>query len=510
MQHHPVQKGVRAMPQTSNYLAFDLGAESGRAVVGRYDGERVELATLHRFPNGAVEVLGSFYWDVLRLFDEMKAGLLLYGREHGSSLDGIGVDTWGVDFGLINEQDDLIGNPHNYRDPRTNDMMPAAFQRVPRAEIFEQTGIQFMQINTLYQLLSMRLSGDPSLDQASALLMMPDLLSFWLTGVKRNEFSIATTSQCYNPRTGDWARDLLTRLDLPTDVFQEVVQPGSVLGPLRQDIADELGLGSGVPVIAPGGHDTACAVAAVPAEGDDYAYISSGTWSLMGVEVREPVITDESLSFNFTNEGGVCDTYRLLKNIMGLWLVQQCRQTWAQAGEELSYGELTELAAEAPAFGPIVEPDASEFLSPGDMPSRIRAFCANTDQQQPETKGEIVRCALESLALKYRWVLEKLEIMLDRKLNVIHIVGGGSQNKLLCQLAADVTQRKVVAGPIEATATGNVLMQALAGGSLGSLEQLRQVVRNSFELETYTPESTAGWDEAYRRFLDIHAQTPEV
>lgn len=497
------------MSKTSNYLAFDLGAESGRAVVGRFDGDKLELLTIHRFPNGPVKVLGSLYWDVLRLFSELKQGLALYRRQYGPALDGIGLDTWGVDSALLGRNDVLLGNPHHYRDPRTEGMLAAAFARVPREEIFEYTGIQFMEINSLYQLLAMKLSGDPTLEKAEALLMMPDLFNFWLTGVKACEFSDATTTQFYDPRRRDWARPLLERLGLPTHILQPVIQPGTVLGPLLPEIGEETGL-EGAPVIAPACHDTGSAVAAVPARGKDFAYISSGTWSLMGVESPEPVITKESLAFNFTNEGGVCGTFRLLKNIMGLWLVQECRRTWAQEGEELSYAQLTQLAAEAPAFGPLVEPDSHDFLRPGDMPARIRAFCARTGQKMPETKGEVVRCALESLALKYRWVLEKLEIMCGSRLGTIHIVGGGSQNQLLCQLAADATQRPVIAGPVEATAAGNVLMQAIARGHIASLAEGREIVRRSFEMATYEPSSAAGWDEAYARFLAIREQTPEV
>jgi rhamnulokinase len=497
------------MSKTSNYLAFDLGAESGRAVVGRFDGNKLELSTAHRFPNGPVKVLGSLYWDVLRLFSELKQGLALYRRQYGSSLDGLGLDTWGVDSALIGRNDALLGNPHHYRDPRTEGMLKAAFARVPREEIFQHTGIQFMEINSLYQLLSMRLSGDPTLEKVEALLMMPDLFNFWLTGIKACEFSDATTTQFYDPRKRDWARPLLEKLGLPTHILQQVVQPGTVLGPLLPEIGEETGL-EGAPVIAPACHDTGSAVAAVPAKGEGFAYISSGTWSLMGVEAPEPVISKDSLAFNFTNEGGVCGTFRLLKNIMGLWLVQECRRTWAQEGEELSYGELTDLAAKAPAFGPLIEPDSHDFLRPGDMPARIRAFCARTGQKTPETRGEIVRSALESLALKYRWVLEKLEIMQARPLQTIHILGGGSQNQLLCQLAADATQRLVIAGPIEATAAGNILMQAIARGHIASLAEGREVVRRSFELATYEPGSAAGWDEAYERFLAIREQTPEV
>ncbi len=490
------------MSTMSSYLAFDLGAESGRAVLGRFDGRTVQLETLHRFPNGPVRVFGRLYWDVLRLWSEIKAGLTAYRVAHGPELQGIGLDTWGVDFGLLGPDDALLGNPRHYRDARTEGMVDAAFARVPRADIFAATGIQFMEINTLYQLLAMRLQGDPTLDAARTLLMIPDLLNFWLTGVKASEFSIATTSQFYDPRAHDWARGLLQRLDLPTAFLQPIIQPGDQLGVLHGAVGAEVGLGA-VPVIAPACHDTGSAVAAVPAVDDSFAYLSSGTWSLMGVETREPVISPDSLTYNFTNEGGVDGTIRLLKNIMGLWLVQECRRTWASRGRELSYDEITRLAAEAPAFGSLVDPDHHSFLRPGDMPAQIQAYCRRTGQVVPQTEGEIVRCALESLALKYRWTLDKLERMQGCRLNTIHVVGGGSRNGLLCQFTADATQRLVVAGPVEATATGNVLLQAISQGEIGSLADARQVVRDSFDLVTFEPGAIAGWDDAYARLLAL-------
>ncbi len=497
------------MAHTSNYLAFDLGAESGRAVVGAFDGDRLTLTTLHRFANGPVRVLGSLYWDVLRLLGELKAGLALYRHQVGDGLEGIGLDTWGVDFGLLGRDGQLLANPRHYRDGRTEGMLAQAYARVPRDEIYAATGIQFMEINTLYQLLAMKLGGDPALESAQALLMMPDLLNYWLTGVRACEFTDATTTQFYDPRARAWARPLLERLGLPTHFLQEIVPPGAVLGPLHGAVADEVGL-QGAQVIAPATHDTGSAVVAVPARDGDFAYISSGTWSLMGVESPDPVISAESLAYNFTNEGGVLGTFRLLKNIMGLWLVQECRRTWAAQGEELSYDAITALAAQTPAFGPLVEPDAHEFLRPADMPAQMRAFCACTGQRPPESKGATVRCALESLALKYRWVLEKLELMLHRRLTTIHIVGGGSQNRLLCQFAADATQRMVVAGPVEATAIGNVLLQAIALGRIANLAEGREVVRRSFPVESYTPRASAGWDDAYGRFLALRAHVTGI
>jgi len=454
-----------------------------------------------------MRVLDHLHWDILRLYGEIKTGLARYHQEYGSDLKGIGLDTWGVDFGLLDAQGELLSNPRHYRDPRTNEMIDAACEIMPREEIFAETGIQFMQLNSLFQLLAMRVQGDPKLDQARTLLMIPDLLNYWLTGVKANEFSAATTTQCYNPRTRSWSQAVLERLDIPTRIFGEIVPTGTTLGPLYPAVAEETGV-KGVSVIAPACHDTGSAVVAVPAQNEDFCYISSGTWSLMGIESPEPIINADSLAFNFTNEGGVNGTIRFLKNIMGLWLVQESRRTWQRQGENLSYDQITRMAAEARPFGPLVEPDSHAFLAPGDMVTRIRKECQRLGQQPPETRGEIIRCALESLALKYRWALEKIEIVRGRPLKTIHVVGGGCQNALLCQLTADATGRTVVAGPIEATATGNILMQAVARGQLASVEEARQVVRNSFKLVTYEPKPSSDWDKAYARFLRIRQQTP--
>lgn len=494
------------MSHTSNYLAFDLGAESGRAVVGSFDGERLTLTPLHRFGNGPVRIFDGLYWDALYLWREIQTGLQAYRRTYGASLDGIGVDTWGVDFALLGPKGDLLANPRHYRDPRNEAMLKLALERLPREEIFGQTGIQFMQLNSLYQLLAMRHYGDTALAQAHTLLMMPDLFHYWLTGIRVSEFTIATTTQFYDPTHRAWARDLLHSLDLPTQILPEIAPPGTLLGPLDARLAEESGLHD-AQVILPASHDTGSAVASVPASVDDFIYLSSGTWSLIGVEIPAPILTADALAYNFTNEGGVENTFRLLKNIMGLWLVQECRRTWAQEGDDLSYNDLSALAAQAPAFGPLVEPDAAEFLPPGGMPERIRAYCRRTGQRVPETRDEIVRCALESLACKYRWAVEKLEQMLGRTLQVIHIVGGGSQNALLCQFAADATRRPVIAGPIEATAIGNVLMQAIARGRIADLAQGREVVARSFECVTYEPARVAGWDDAYHRFLALQQET---
>ena len=493
------------MTHPLNFLAFDLGAESGRAILGQFDGQRIQLSEMHRFPNGPVYLPDGMHWDVLRLWTEIKRSMALIAREHGGDLAGVGLDTWGVDFGLLDRDGALISNPYHYRDSRTDGMIDEAFRRVPREEIFEQTGIQFMPLNSLFQLLSMVVNRSPALDIAQIFLTMPDLFNYWLTGRKVSEFSIATTTQCYDPRKGDWARPLLERLDIPAHIFPEIVPPGMVLDQLSPSVAEEVGLRpkGGLPIIAPACHDTGSAVAAVPAEDSDFAWISSGTWSIMGAELPEPVINEQSLAFNFTNEGGVCGTFRFSKNIMGLWLVQECRRTWARQGEEFSYDELTQMAAQADPFQALIDPDYGDFLKPGDMPDRIRAFCQMTNQPVPQSKGAIIRCTLEGIALKYRWVLERVEEMLGRRLEPLHIVGGGTRNRLLSQFTADAVGRPVVTGPIEATAAGNVVMQALALGHIASLEEGREVVRNSFDMTTYEPGSRTGWDEAYARLLAI-------
>ena len=490
------------MSESVCFLAFDLGAESGRAILCQFDGERLELSEIHRFLTGPTVLPDGLHWDVLRFFSEIKHALSIVARECGESLLGIGLDTWGVDSALLDGNGALLGNPYHYRDSRTDGMYAYAFDRVPREEIFERTGIQFMEINTLYQLLSLVATESPVLAVAETFLTIPDLLNYWLTGRAACEFTNATTTQCYDPREGDWAWDLLGRLQIPTHMFPEVVPPGTVLGPLAPYIADEVGL-PGVPVIAVACHDTGSAVAAVPAEGPGFAWISSGTWSVQGAEIREPLIDQKSLAYNFTNEGGVEGTYRFSRNIMGLWLVQECRRTWARAGEELSYGEITDLAADAGPFLAIVDPDHAEFLPPGDMPERIKTYCLQAGQAEPQTKGEIVRCALEGLALRYRWVLERTEEMLGSMLDPIHIVGGGTKNELLSQLTANAIGRRVITGPSEATATGNVLVQALALGRIGSLAEGRQIVRNSFPVKVFSPVDRAGWDEAYGRFLSL-------
>ncbi len=487
------------MAATKQLLAFDLGAESGRGVLGRFDGQRLTLEVVHRFPNGPVRTLDTLHWDVLHLWTEMLTTLRKTAADHGG-VDAVGVDTWGVDFALLGRGGTLLGNPRHYRDPHTEAIMDAAFARVPRAEVFQQTGIQFMRFNTLFQLLALQRDRSPLLDAAEALLLMPDLFHFWFTGVKANEFTNVSTTQMHDPTAKGWAYGLLQRFGLPTHILGTIVQPGTVLGPLRTSIASDTGV-SPVPVIAPASHDTGAAVAAVPAGPGSWAFLSSGTWSLMGVELPGPLINDQTAAINFTNEGGVGGTIRLLKNIMGLWLVQECRRVWEKAGKNYGYDELTRLAEAAPPFASLVNPDDAVFILPPNMPAALADFCRRTGQPAPAEPGAVVRCALESLALRYRWVFERLEELVDRRLEVIHVVGGGSQNAILNQFTADACARPVHAGPAEATAIGNVLVQALGLGLVGSLAEARSVVRQSFEVKVYEPRQPERWREPYERFL---------
>ena len=486
------------------YAAVDLGAESGRILVGSFDGQKLTLDEAHRFPNTSVRINHAhgetLHWDVLRLWNDIQDGLARAAQQ--GELSGVGVDTWGVDFGLLDTQDQLIGNPVHYRDARTDGMMETAFEIVPRGEIFASTGLQFMQLNTLFQMMALK--NSPQLEATRTLLLIPDLLNFWLTGEKASEYSIASTTQMLNAQTRQWDSDLLGRLGLPSQILTSIQPSGTQRGRLRESLANRIGA-KGTPVYAPGCHDTASAVVAVPAEGSNWAYLSSGTWSLMGLEAAQPLINQQVAGYNFTNEGGVGDTIRFLKNIAGLWLVQECRRAWAREGHDYSYAELTEEAAGQAGGTAFIDPDAGDFLAPASMPEAIAEYCRRTGQTPPQSVGATVRCCLESLALKYRWVLERLEELSGQKIEVLHIVGGGTQNKLLSRLTADCLGRTVIAGPIEATATGNILTQAMARGELKNLSEIRQVVRASFPLETFEPKpsSRGAWDAAYEKFLDL-------
>jgi len=487
------------MAQRLSCLALDLGAESGRAIVGHFDGESLRLAEVHRFPNGPVRLRGSLYWDAPRLFTEIETGIARGARE--GRLAGLAVDTWGVDFALLDRDGEMLGLPYHYRDLRTAGMEALAFSRASREEIFAATGIQLMPINSLYQLLALVAKESPLLAAAATLLFMPDLFHFWLTGRQVSETTIASTSQLYDPQRGTWACGLLAKLGVPTHLLPPLVPPGTVLGPLLAEVAAATGAGP-VPVIAAAGHDTAAAVAAVPLAGPEAAYLSSGTWSLIGVETAQPVITPLSLAYNFTNEAGVAGTIRLLKNIAGLWLLQQCRRVW----QRYDYAALTELASAAPACGPLIDPDDPAFLAVGDTPERIQEAWARTGQQgepAPGMPGIITRCILESLALAYCRTLRRLEELTGRTVRVLNVVGGGVKNRLLCQWTADATGCVVQAGPVEATAIGNLLAQLVALGEVADFAQGRELVRRSFPVEVYEPRPDARWPEAMARFAAL-------
>jgi rhamnulokinase len=495
---------IARVDRALSFLAIDLGAESGRGIVGRFDGERLRLEEVHRFPNQPVRLLDTLYWDFPRLFHEIKTAIARGAGAAGGRLAAVGVDGWGVDYGLLDERGRLLSNPVHYRDARTDGVMEEVFRRVPREEIFERTGIQFIQLNTLFQLYAQRRDQPGLLSQARRLLPIADLVNYFLTGRAVSEYTLATTTQLLDVRRRTWCRPLLDALDLPAEILPEVVPPGSILGPLREDIASECGLIAPPPVVAPACHDTAAAVAAVPAEGESgWAYLSSGTWSLLGIEIEAPRVTPEALRGNFTNEGGAGGKIRFLRNIMGLWLVQESRRQWAREGRDLDYQALARLAEDAPPLRSLVFPDDPSFFAPGDLPGRIRQYCERSSQPVPAGEGAVVRTALESLALAYRLTAERIEAVSGTRIERLHVVGGGSQNRLLNRFTAGAMQKPVVAGPAEATACGNILLSALALGHLPDLAALRRVVRASFETALYPPEDAGPWERAYQRFKKL-------
>ena len=478
-------------------LAFDLGAESGRAVLGDLAGGRLALREIARFPNGLLELRGRLHWNVFRLFEEMKAALAACAAE-GIAPASLGVDTWGVDFALLAADGTVLGLPVAYRDRRTEGAMESLFRKIPRERVYARTGIQLLPINTLFQLEAMARDRSPLREVATDLLFIPDLFHYLLTGVKRTEFTFATTSQLFDPVRMDWDDELLRAVGAPRAWMQEVVPPGTILGELDGAVRRRTGYAGG-PLVAVATHDTGSAVAAVPAQGEDWAFISSGTWSLVGVESPRPVLTLDAMRANVTSEGGVGGTFRVLKNVTGLWLLQECRRAWSRE-RPAGYDELIAAAGAAPPFAALVDPDDPSFLAPPDMPEAIRAFCVRTGQAPPGTRGATVRCILESLALKCRLVLEQIARLLDRRIARVHVIGGGARNGLLCRFTADATGLPVRAGPGEATAVGNLLVQAMALGRIASLAELREVVRASFAVTRYDPDDPAAWEPARERF----------
>lgn len=483
-----------------NVLAFDLGASSGRGIIATLDNGKITLEEVHRFPNNGVSVRGTLYWDVLYLFDQIKQGIV--NAKLAGGFDSIGIDTWGVDFGLIDENGDLIGNPVHYRDVRTEGIPEEVFKEINKESLYDKTGIQIMNFNTLFQLYYLSKYKSDLLKRADKMLFMPDLLSYFLTGVKKNEFTISSTSQMLNPYTKEWHKEVLDTLNIPKDLLCDIIKTGEILGKVSDDICEELGI-EPVDVVAVGSHDTASAVVSVPTTADDFVYISCGTWSLFGTELKEPHINEKSLTSSYTNEGGYNYTVRYLTNIMGLWLIQESRRTWKKQGNDLSFNDLEQAAHKCEPFKCFIDPDYPEFARPGDIPKRIVEFCKRTGQYVPQSIGEIVRCIYESLAMKYRHSYINLKKDTGKDYNGINIVGGGTKDPFLCQLTANACNTTVMAGPIEATALGNVAVQFMAQGAISDIKEARTIIKNSFDIKTYMPNDIESWDNAYNKFKAI-------
>lgn len=483
-------------------VSVDLGAQSGRVAVGRFDGRRLVVSEVHRFANIPVRVHERLHWDPLRLYDGILEGMRAAARRGDRPVASVAVDGWGVDFALLDRAGRLLQNPVHYRDRRTEAAFHEVCERVPPRELFQRTGIQLMPINTIYQLWAMVASQDPVLDVAANLLPMPDLFHYWLSGVPRCELTEATTTQCFDPLAGDWAWELLRQVGLPSHLFGQIVPPGTVLGTLRAEVVEETGLSDAV-VISPASHDTASAIAAVPFREPGSAYVSCGTWSVVGTELARPIIDERTFQANLTNEGGPGGTFQLMSNLTGLWLLHECRRIWELNGQAWEFAELANLAESAPPLTSLVDPNDPVFVTPGDMPRRIADWCRRTNQDAPDEPGAMVRCVLESLTLAYRQTIDLLTAATGISPPAVHIVGGGARNELLCQWTADATGLPVWAGPVEASEVGNLLVQAIALGELSSLEDARAVVSESFNPLLYEPRPRDPWDEAYERFSQL-------
>lgn len=485
---------------TKRVLAFDFGASSGRAIIGCFDGDKITLEEVHRFSNDPVSVGGTVYWDVLRLFYEIKQGIIK--AKIAGGFDSIGIDTWGVDFGLIDSEGKLMENPVHYRDARTVGLVDEAFKTMPKEKLYGITGIQFMELNTLFQLISLKKYRPWMLERADKMLFMPDLFGYMLTGKMCAEYSIASTSQLIDLDKRTWSKEILDAFGIKESIFAPLVQPGTVLGELSKEVCEECGVNP-VPVISVCGHDTQSAITSVPCEDGDFAFLSSGTWSLFGTELDKPIVNETSMNINITNEGGFDGSTGFLKNIIGLWLIQESRRQWKREGKEYSYADLEKLALAAEPFKCFIDPDAPEFVPHGNIPERVREFCRKTGQYVPETVGEIMRCIYESLAMKYRLTFEKLRECTERDYPVIHVIGGGTKDGLLCQMTANSCDRTVKAGPIEATVMGNVAVQLMSDGSVKNIGQARKIVADSSELKTFEPKDTDKWAGAYEDFLKV-------
>lgn len=488
--------------KTKKYIAFDIGASNGRCIVGNFDGSRISLEEINRFENGYVQVMDHYYWNILHIFNEVKNSLRKSASLYKEELVGIGVDTWGLDFALFDKQGCMISNPYCYRDPQTNGMIEEAFKRVPREELFRTTGLQFMQINSLYQMLAMVTSESPTLKIANKFLMIPDIINYWLTGKAVCEYTNASNSQFLDARSKKWAYPIIEAMEIPNHIFPEIIEAGNIIADVQQSILDETNLNQ-LPVIATVTADTGAAVASVPADIENFAYLSSGTWGLLGVELPQPMLTDKVLEFNFGNEGGVFNTIRLLRNIPNLWLVQECRRIWSLDGQHHSWEELIHMAEDADPFIGYIDPDQQQFLIPDNMPHTIQETCQKTGQRVPQSKGDLIRVSLENLAFKYRHTIDKLTKILGRTPETFHIVGGGARNKLLCQYAANACNMPVIVGPEEATALGNIMVQMIALGDLKDHAEGRELIKKSFPTEKYFPQNPSMWENEYKQFLHV-------
>ena len=481
-------------------LAFDFGASSGRAILGIFDGKKIELQEVHRFSNDPVKINGTVYWDVQRLFFEIKQGILK-AKEAGG-FDSIGIDTWGVDFGLLRKDGTLVENPVHYRDARNDGMVERATKYMSKERMYDITGIQFMDFNTIFQLLSLKENRPYILEEADKLLFMPDLLNYMLSGVKSTEFSIATTSQMVDLKTNNWSDEILDTFGINKDLLIDIAPTGAVIGQLSDEICEELGVGK-ADIVSVAAHDTQSAITATPCEYDDFAFISCGTWSLFGTEVKEPIINEASKKLNVTNEGGYDYTTAFLKNICGLWLIQESRRQWIREGKEYSYAELEKLALECEPFKCFIDPDAPEFAPMGNLPRRVKEYCEKTGQYVPQTVGEIIRCIYESLALKYRYTFDGIKECTGKDYDRIHVMGGGTKDKLLLQMTAQSCNVNVYGGPIEATALGNVAIQLMSSGDIKDIKQARKIIAEGENLKLYKPEDNAAWEKAYEDFKNI-------
>jgi rhamnulokinase len=492
----------------ANFVAIDLGASNGRVFNASWNGKTFNLRELHRFANSSVDVLGRLHWDVLRLWSEIKNGLSSYSREYQSIPAGIGVDAWGVDFALLDAEGSLLGNPHTYRDRRTEGIPASVFAQIPEQAIFQETGIQSCPINTVFQIFSMVQNRDPQLEAAATMLMIPDLFSFWLSGAKSIEYTIGSTSQMLRTKEPEWAHDLLTRLRIPSHFLPSVIKPGSALGPLRREIARETNLSAATSVLAVAAHDTASSVAAITGMDSDSVFISSGTWSLMGMEISEPICTPQACQLGFSNERGVGGAVLLLCNITGLWLLQECMRQWRIEGNPYSWTGLLKIAEKSEPFRSLIVPDSPEFVAPKNMLLAIRNFCRRTKQLLPDSPGAFARCCIESLCLRYRQVLDSLVELTHQQLSIIRVAGGGALNRMLCQFTANATNRSVITGPTEASVLGNVLVQAIATGHIKNLNEGREAVALSVRQSIFEPRAVDSWEQAFELFQKLVAGSP--